>query len=81
MEKGRTYDISVQKCFYGVGRVVYSRISVYAKVETSEPYVEWESMARRWKNRTETLRANGEKSVFEIRERERVPRCFLQQAF
>lgn len=46
MTKSRELDVCVREWFYGFARAVYDRILEYAKLETSEPFFEWKSMAQ-----------------------------------
>lgn len=49
----RRYVICVQECSHGFARVAYNRVLEYGKLEMSELWFDWESVARSLKNRSE----------------------------
>lgn len=59
---------------------MHDRILDYAKLEASELCLDWESLARSWKNLSEETGEIGEESVFVVGDKEMVPRCPVEVA-
>lgn len=76
----RRYTIYVQECFYGLATAVYDWVAESGKLETSEPCFGKKSLAWSWKDRSETVGGNEERSIVVIADKETILLCPLQLA-
>lgn len=75
------YDIWVQKCFYGLKRVVDDWLLQYTKLETAQVCYDCRGVGGSWMNRIGMVTESREGTMFVAREKGMVPRCPLQLGF
>lgn len=77
MMKSRCYEICERECFCGFAGVFCDLVLEYAKLDTSELCLEWEGVARSWRDRSEIVAEKAERNVSVV-ERTGAPGYFLQ---